>query len=292
MSTSGDRGGVPGPEYVLGHSGDELNRLAVQGRLVKPITRRFFEEAGIAAGMHVLDVGSGVGDVSFLVADLVGETGHVVGVDRADDAVATASERAAALALDHVCSFEQGELADLVFKHRFDAIVGRYVLMFQPDPAEALRSLLQHVEPDGLVVFHEPEWTRARSVPAVPSWQRCCDLVVATATANGVDMEMGMKLAGLFEHVGLPAPSLRMSTVIGAGANCSDVVHFPADGGMRVLAQAQQAGLVEAGEIDPATYAERLIADVRESGSVVIGRAEVGAWSHRIVGELHLPAPG
>jgi hypothetical protein len=63
------------PAYALGHSDEELERLRVQSRFVEPITRQFFQEAGISAGMRVLDVGSGAGDVAFLTADLVGETG-------------------------------------------------------------------------------------------------------------------------------------------------------------------------------------------------------------------------
>jgi ubiquinone/menaquinone biosynthesis C-methylase UbiE len=82
--------------YVLGHSVDELNRLAVQGRLIEPITRAFFQGAGVAPGMRVLDVGCGAGDVSLLVAKLVGRTGAVVGVDRSSDAVEIARQRSAA----------------------------------------------------------------------------------------------------------------------------------------------------------------------------------------------------
>jgi hypothetical protein len=58
--------------YVLGHSKQELDRLRVQARLIDPITRLFFAEAGVAPGMRVLDVGSGAGDTAFLVAELVG----------------------------------------------------------------------------------------------------------------------------------------------------------------------------------------------------------------------------
>src|SRR5262245_29840276 len=65
-----------GPAYALGHSERELERLGVQARLVDPVTRRFFVEAGVVSGMRVLDVGSGVGDVSFLAAELVGESGE------------------------------------------------------------------------------------------------------------------------------------------------------------------------------------------------------------------------
>jgi SAM-dependent methyltransferase len=265
--------------YVLGHSDEELNRLSIQARLVEPITRGFFEEAGIEEGMTVLDVGSGAGDVSFLVVDIVGREGKVVGVDRAPGAVAAARDRAVALGLEGVCSFEQADLADLALTQRFDAVVGRYVLMFQPDPVKVLATLIKHVRPGGLVVFHEPEWARASSVPPLSSWQRCCELVVKTMSAGGADMEMGMELASVFESVGLPAPRLRMNTVIGAGNNCADAVHFTADVLMTVLPQAEQAGLVTAAEIDPETYVQSLISQVRESGSVVIGRSEVGAWS-------------
>jgi hypothetical protein len=62
--------------YVPGHGAREIERLIRQAGLVEPITRRFFVEAGIAPGMCVLDIGSGVGDVTFLAADLVGEAGH------------------------------------------------------------------------------------------------------------------------------------------------------------------------------------------------------------------------
>jgi SAM-dependent methyltransferase len=83
----------PPPAYSLGHSDRELERLSVQARLVDPITRRFFVDAGIVPGMRVLDVGSGVGDVACLAAELVGATGEVLGTDRSAAALAVARER-------------------------------------------------------------------------------------------------------------------------------------------------------------------------------------------------------
>jgi ubiquinone/menaquinone biosynthesis C-methylase UbiE len=75
---SGDSAAAP---YVLGHSAQELQRLTLQARLLAPITRRLLLAAGVASGMRVLDVGSGMGDVAFLAAELVGPAGHVVGAD-------------------------------------------------------------------------------------------------------------------------------------------------------------------------------------------------------------------
>jgi 2-polyprenyl-3-methyl-5-hydroxy-6-metoxy-1,4-benzoquinol methylase/ketosteroid isomerase-like protein len=264
--------------YVLGHAARELERLQVQGRLIEPITRGFFVDAGIVTGMRVLDVGSGVGDVAFLVADLVGETGEVVGVDRSATALALARQRAAAHPGRNV-SFEEGDPSEMVFERPFDAVVGRYVLMFQPDPAAMLRSAAAHVQAGGVVAFHEPEWACARSHPPVPSWDRCCELVVAAMSAKGADMQMGMKLPATFAAAGLPAPSLRYVSVIGAGANCSDQVHFTTDVAVTVLADIEELGLAALGEIDPGTLADRVTADVAARGSVIVGRSEIGAWS-------------
>jgi predicted RNA methylase len=81
--------------YILGHSDHETRRLILQHQIYGPITRRFFEGAGIVRGMKVLDVGSGAGDVALLAADLVGPSGRVVGVDRNAEILETARERAA-----------------------------------------------------------------------------------------------------------------------------------------------------------------------------------------------------
>src|SRR5215470_9986971 len=134
------------PAYVLGHSAFELERLDRQERLIGPSTREYFQAAGIAPGMRVLDVGSGTGIVSFLAAELVGPTGEVVGIDRAPAAVAAARAAAAARVLANV-SFREGDPVDMAFERPFDAVVGRYVLMFQADASAMLRGLARHLRP-------------------------------------------------------------------------------------------------------------------------------------------------
>jgi ubiquinone/menaquinone biosynthesis C-methylase UbiE len=72
---------VSEPEYVLGRTAGEYDRLIEQAEVMRPLTERMLHSAGVRPGMHVLDVGCGVGDVSFLVSEIVGEQGSVVGVD-------------------------------------------------------------------------------------------------------------------------------------------------------------------------------------------------------------------
>jgi SAM-dependent methyltransferase len=81
------------PSYVLGRSENEEVSLRERAEYFNTATRRLFEDAGIAAGMEVLDIGCGPGDVTLLAADLVGMTGHVVGVDMNPGIVATARAR-------------------------------------------------------------------------------------------------------------------------------------------------------------------------------------------------------
>src|SRR5262249_62416923 len=80
------------PTYALGHSEHELERLSRQGKAFEAFTRQLLVQAGISSGMRVLDVGSGAGDSSFLVAEFVGCDGEVVGVDREPLAVGWAIE--------------------------------------------------------------------------------------------------------------------------------------------------------------------------------------------------------
>src|SRR5690242_4304445 len=93
--------------YVMGRSVDEARRLQDRAKFFEPLTRHLFENAGICAGMRVLDIGSGAGDVSLLVGELVGRTGCVVGVDANPEVVRTAASRGEASGSTHV-SFRAG----------------------------------------------------------------------------------------------------------------------------------------------------------------------------------------
>ena len=266
--------------YALGHSDTELDRLATQARLIDPITRRFFSEAGIAPGMRVLDVGSGVGDVAILVAGLVGNSGQVLGVDRVSVAVDAANARVRAAGVPNV-SFQVGDPAEMTFDRPFDAIVGRYVLMFQSDPVQMLRKLVAHLRPRGIVVFHEPDWDGVRSFPSVPTYDRCCAWLVQTLRLSGADPRLGAKLHSTFIAAGLSAPAMRLESVIAGGVNGSDQVHFKTDLARTLVPEMERLGVATQEEVGPSTLVERIQAEMAAAQSIIVGRAEIGAWSRK-----------
>jgi ubiquinone/menaquinone biosynthesis C-methylase UbiE len=196
--------------YVLGHSEAELKRLATQARLIDPITRRFLVSAGIRDGMRVLDVGSGGGDVAILLAGLVGHSGEVVGADIAQTAIDAAERRIRALPLANV-TFKCGDPAAMAFDEPFDAVVGRYILQFLPDPSAALARLSSHLRPGGVIFFHELDWDGARSSPLVPTYDRVCGWIMRTIEAGGSQIRLGADLSSVFERAGFPDPPLGLS---------------------------------------------------------------------------------
>ncbi|HKA35669.1 MAG TPA: class I SAM-dependent methyltransferase [Thermoanaerobaculia bacterium] len=264
--------------YILGHSERELERLNQQARFIDPITRRFLLSAGLLHGMRVLDVGSGAGDVAFLAAELVGAAGEVVGTDRSPDALATARRRAETRSLPNV-EFREGDPAEIAFDRPFDAVIGRYVLMFQPDPAAMIRSLVARARRGGLIFFHEPDFDGVRSFPPAPTYDRCCRWNSETLRLSGADVRMGARLFSTFIGAGLPPPSLQLETLIAGPADKTDPLDLFADLAETLAGAMDRFGVATPEEVGLETLRERMIAEAAAAGSVIQGRFEIAAWS-------------
>src|SRR4051812_996515 len=157
------------PEYQLGSSAEELERLNRQGRLLAPATRVLLEAGGLREGMRVLDLGSGMGDLALLAADIVGPTGSVLGIDQSRDAGAKAGSRATPANVRYAV----GDIHDPAPDGPFDAVIGRLVLMYTPDPAAVLRAQAGVLRTGGLVIPVEFDLPSARTIPDVPLAQQC-----------------------------------------------------------------------------------------------------------------------
>src|SRR5215467_8438674 len=122
-------------DYAFGRGRAEYERLIEQAEIFRPLTERMLRNAGIRAGMRVLDIGCGAGDVSFLVSALVGPEGSVTGVDVDSDAIGVAEHRRAANGIANV-SFRQADARYLDPGRLFDAAFGRFVLINDPATTE------------------------------------------------------------------------------------------------------------------------------------------------------------
>jgi ubiquinone/menaquinone biosynthesis C-methylase UbiE len=265
-------------DYALGNTDAEHERLIWQAARVAPVTERLFREAGIGLGQRVLDIGSGVGDVAMLAARLVGPSGEVVGIERDPKSIAKARARVAEAGLRNV-SFTQSDLGEIPDSKPFDAAVGRFILMWLPDPATALRSLSRVVRPGGVLAFHEPSWVALLALLApLPLWSATGSLIHQTILRTGANPEMGPDLYQKFLEAGLPAPSMRLEMPLGKEP---DLAKWFCDICCSLRPQMQQLHLpIESlGSLD--TLVERMQAEVAGSKSVASWFAAVTAWSRK-----------
>jgi ubiquinone/menaquinone biosynthesis C-methylase UbiE len=107
--------------YSLGSDDLEIKRLDQQSSWLEEPTRLLLRLTGIERGMRVLDLGTGLGHVAFALADLVGRTGQVVGLDSDDRMIAAASARAGSRTNVHLT---KGDVRTWTCDESFDAIVG------------------------------------------------------------------------------------------------------------------------------------------------------------------------
>jgi len=261
-------------KYPLGNTDAEHDRLIRQAGRVAPTTERFFREAGIGRGQRVLDIGSGVGDVAMLVARLVGPSGEVVCIERDPKSIDRARARVAEAGLHNVI-FNKSDVGQILDEEPFDAAVGRFILMYLPDPVAALRSISQMVRPGGVFAFQEPCWVPVLAhLASLPLWFATASLIDETMRASA-NHDMGTELYHTFVEAGLPEPAMHMELPLGKE---SYLAQWYYDTLCSLLPQMEQLHLpIESlGSLD--TLVHRLQAEVAESKTVACWFASVGAW--------------
>lgn len=265
-------------EYVLGTSCQEQERLHTQGDLIGPMTERLFVQAGIGSGMRVLDVGCGSGDVAILVARLVGAEGEVVGIDREPRMLAAARERVRGLELARV-SFLEGDFRELGSDHApFDAAVGRFVLMYQAEPVDAVRRLARSVRPGGVIVFQEYDSTvPPASLEPLSLHVRVRRWIWETIERSGTDVHMGFKLYSVLTEAGLSAPEVRAEAIVQ-----TPTASYPTAPLVRVLLPRMvEYGIASEEEVDVESLEMRLLEERRKVRGVYVGHVVFGAWARR-----------
>ena len=265
------------PKYLLGHDDAELRRLDLQGQLYRDTTRRCLRDAGIGPGDRVLDLGAGTGDVSLLCAEIVGAEGAVVGYDRAPTAIRAARARVLRAGISNVtfASEPLEALADVPF----DAVVGRFILMHQADPAHFLREAVRVVRPGGAVAFVESSMVWLVQGPHSTPHSALYDRVVrwknAVVASAGADCASGSHLERTFAGAGLAPPRQRLEAVI-AGASRPEAVRYMVDSVRSMMPQADAAGIeADFGEVE--TLAARLLAELEAGGTITLWPT-VSAW--------------
>ena len=108
------------------------------------------ETANIKAGDTVLDLGSGAGNDVFIARSIVGETGHVIGIDMTPEMVARALQNNQKLGYKNV-QFFLGEIENMqaIPDNTADVVISNCVMNLVPDKEKAFREVYRVLKVGG-----------------------------------------------------------------------------------------------------------------------------------------------
>jgi ubiquinone/menaquinone biosynthesis C-methylase UbiE len=262
--------------YVMGHDDRERRRLMLQASILNPLTEQLLRRAGISPGMEVLDIGCGVGDVSLLAARLVGRHGSVTSVDVDAAALKILEARAAAEVNNIDCV--QANIHEWKPGRKFDAVVGRHILIHSKDPLAVLRHCAAVLYERGLAAFHEYDFSVVqRAWPSTPLRDRVMD-VFDRFFARAAYSNMGSRLWTLLMEAGFERPDCRTEYPISGGSD-SFYYEWITESFRSIQSRAIALGIIAEGEFDLDTLEQRLREEVTAGNSCIPAPAMIGAFA-------------
>jgi len=141
----------------------------------------FLHAFGPQPGERVLDVGSGPGFLATAIAEAVGKSGSVCGVDISEPLIGVARSRGED---QYGIEFRYGDATQLPYPdEEFDAVVSTQVLEYVPDVDAALAEFHRVVRAGGRVALLDTDWDsivwyspdRARMNRILTAWEEHAD---------------------------------------------------------------------------------------------------------------------
>ena len=189
-----------------------LKRLYLSNPLREDVIRTSIEALRLPLGSCGLDAGCGIGLYTLLLAEVVGSTGHIIGLDTTKEFLAEARSLASKSDLVERISFKEGDITKLPFNdNTFDWACSMDVVGCVPiDPVLLLRELARVVKPGGIVFILI--WSSQMLLPGYPILEARLN-----ATSSGIaPFETSMKpelhimrALGWFCRAGLIEPAAR-----------------------------------------------------------------------------------
>ncbi|MEP7055811.1 MAG: methyltransferase domain-containing protein [Actinomycetota bacterium] len=223
--------------YSLTLSEAEIGRYRMMAEAARRQEAEQWRAAGIVPGAKVADVGCGPGAVLVAMAEVVGESGEVTGVD-ADEAAVTAATAMIAQSGWSNARVHVGQADDTgLDPATYDVVVMRHVLAHNgPTEQRIVDHLATLLRPGGCLYLVDIDGTAIRLFPSEPDLDDLMDRYVAFHNARGNDLLIGLRLARLMTTAGLEMVEHR---------GFYNIVNAPP--GMRPPAWAAREAMVDAG---------------------------------------------
>ena len=264
-------------DYPLVNGDKERRRLKMQAAALVPLTERMLAGAGIGPGSRVLELGCGGGDVTRLIAHRVGSAGEVLAMDRDPSQVEAAAECVLSAGHRNV-KFVVAEMENFQPQGMFDAVVGRYFLLYMPNPEATIDAAVKWVRPGGCLAFLEMDFFRGvRSriwPPASAETNQALEFIGDVLLDAGINADMATRLPSILSRHGEVEAEVSAPIQFGAAS-----VELPLEAVRSVIPVARKLGRADADRhnVDALLSAEWAS---RDGHTVTIPPLSVAAWVH------------
>jgi SAM-dependent methyltransferase len=214
----------PTPAYLHGTKPEEQQRLS---KLNEFLNAACLRELRLRGGESILDLGSGLGQLTREFARLVGASGRVVGIERSDEQRQAAKRLASEAGEDGLVDFRAGDVLDPPLREAewgsFDLAHARFVLEHVTDPLAVVQGMVRAVRPGGRIVLEDDDHELLRLWPEPPGLSALWHAYMRMFDRNGNDPYSGRRLVSLLHDAG--AKPARNTWIFFGG--CSGSVEFP-----------------------------------------------------------------
>jgi ubiquinone/menaquinone biosynthesis C-methylase UbiE len=128
-------------EYSLATGEAAVRRLSALHRIYSPTGRRILLRAGLKPGMNVADFGCGVGATTRMLAEMVGPTGTVTGIDMSEAQLEQGRRLCSDARLTNAIFARASATSTNLPRNSFDLVYARFLLLHLVDPAAGLREM-------------------------------------------------------------------------------------------------------------------------------------------------------
>lgn len=259
-------------DYVLGTHDEEIERLGIQHSAWRDQVLDAWQRAGFGVGQSLIDVGSGPGWATRDLAEIVGETGHVLAVDRSRRFL----DALAARATNNI-SVKEADLDDASFEpNSADGAWCRWVLAFVQRPRDLLARVAGAIKPGGAFVSHEYyDYDSWRSIPPSKPFTDFVQLTINNWRNSGGEPDIGLQVPAWLEELGFEIESVR--PLIYAISPTNPMWQWPTSFMDVGLTRLTELGVVEADRAETIRAALRDIATNPSGRMITPGVLEVVA---------------
>src|SRR3954471_5677682 len=195
--------------YVLATGAAGVCRLHVLHNIYSPAGKRILLQAGLTERMKVADFGCGVGVVARMLAQIVGPSGSVTGIDLDGAQLEQAAALCAGEGLENTRFVKASAESTGLPRNSFDLVYCRFLLLHLKEPASCLREMRAVLKPGGIIVVEDGDLASATSVPPGPM-DAFATLFGRLGPTRGLNYSLATDLYHMVKLAGFPGVNVEI----------------------------------------------------------------------------------